>query len=114
MTSSAADIRVGDLWGKSYQNNTEGVSSVLALTRRGQSLLSNLDDIELRKYDDLSTVMEGQMTHGARMPAIRDKVVEQLGGQKTLNQIYSGLIWRYNLRFLPERIIRKLKRMAKL
>lgn len=41
-TTSAADLRIGDYWGRKYKNDKTGVSMVIAHTRRGYDTLSHL------------------------------------------------------------------------
>ena len=36
---SSADIRIGDLWGKTYKDNEDGVSAAIAFTEKGNELL---------------------------------------------------------------------------
>ena len=110
MASSAADIRIGDLWGNAYKDNEAGVSVALALTDRGKHVLSNLDKACTLINEPLTISTEGQMKHCAPMPKIRNKVLEQLRSDKTLRDINTGLIFRYNLRFLPRRIFNKIRR----
>lgn len=37
--NSSADIRIGDLWGKTYKDNKDGVSAVVTFTPKGNELL---------------------------------------------------------------------------
>lgn len=67
--SSAADIRIGDLWGQAYQDNKEGVSALIGLTERGQQVIESTEHIELRRHD-IETVIEGQMKHQLRYPKV--------------------------------------------
>ena len=41
--SSAADIRIGDCWGRKFQNNYEGVSCLVAFTEKGKNIIDSLD-----------------------------------------------------------------------
>lgn len=43
---SAADIRLGDFWGKRYANSEEGYSMVLLLTDKGKQYFDSLPDME--------------------------------------------------------------------
>lgn len=45
---SAADIRVGDLWGNTYAKDEKGVSAVVAFTQKGVDLIrrSNIEYVE--------------------------------------------------------------------
>ena len=67
--SSAADIRIGDLWGKIYQDNKEGVSALIGLTEKGQHVIDSTKGIE-RIPHDIDTVIEGQMKQGLSYPFI--------------------------------------------
>lgn len=67
--NSAADIRIGDLWGMAYQNNKEGVSALVGLTFKGQQVISSTKDIECVSHD-IDTVIEGQMKHKLSYPSI--------------------------------------------
>ncbi|MEG1007618.1 MAG: Coenzyme F420 hydrogenase/dehydrogenase, beta subunit C-terminal domain [Bacteroides sp.] len=69
---SAADIRIGDLWGKKYRNNKEGVSGVVTFTTKGDTALrqANCTLIE----EPFEMVAEGQM----KAPAQRGKLYEKL------------------------------------
>lgn len=63
---SAADIRIGDLWGRTYADNREGVSAVVAFTERGQDVLEGCDCV-LHPHD-FAVVAEGQMKNQPKMP----------------------------------------------
>lgn len=56
---SAADIRIGDLWGDTYQNDDDGVSGAIAFTEKGKTVLEgcNCEFVE-HPFD---VVAEGQM-----------------------------------------------------
>ena len=63
--SSAADIRIGDLWGKKYAKDENGVSVVLSMTKRGDEVLKNLSGAAILVSETFDTVTEGQMTNCA-------------------------------------------------
>lgn len=59
---SAADIRIGDAWGTFYNNNQDGVSSLVAFTEKGLEyvdIMQNSCEIEELPFE---TVAEDQMT----------------------------------------------------
>ena len=66
---SSADIRIGDLWGKTYSKNEDGVSAVIAYTLKGKEVLqqSNCTLIE----HPFETVAEGQMKKIVERPNYR-------------------------------------------
>ena len=67
--NSAADIRIGDLWGATYHNNKEGVSALIALTEKGQSVIAEAEGIE-RVSHNIETIIEGQMKDKLNYPSI--------------------------------------------
>lgn len=73
---SAADIRIGDLWGTKYSQNEDGVSAVIVFTKKGKEALSWADCV-LEK-EPLEVVAEGQMNEKLEMPSIRSKVLSML------------------------------------
>lgn len=88
---SSADIRVGDLWGKTYKNNEEGVSAAIAFTKIGDELLRQCN-CTLVKHS-FEVVAEGQMKtspvkgrlYNRIFPALRDS-------EKDIRSIYSILL----------------------
>lgn len=68
MINSAADIRVGDLWGKKYASNHDGVSSVLVFTDKGMEIISSLKDVCDFTTEKLDIATEGQMKRNALKP----------------------------------------------
>lgn len=42
LDNSAADLRVGDLWGSRYQDNEQGVRALIPFTERGQNIVEIL------------------------------------------------------------------------
>lgn len=65
--ASSADIRIGDCWGKAYENDDDGVSSVLVFTEKGERLLRNLNCEFIPQ--PLELVTEGQLTRSPHRPA---------------------------------------------
>ena len=66
---SSADIRIGDLWGETYKDNTEGVSALLVFTHTGKELIQSMQGIELVPHD-VDVVVEGQMKYKLKYPKI--------------------------------------------
>lgn len=59
--ASSADIRIGDLWGKTYGHDEKGVNAVLALTRQGRELIESLKEHVAFIAEKIEVVTEGQM-----------------------------------------------------
>lgn len=63
---SSADIRIGDLWGKTYQENEDGVSAAIAFTEEGENVLKQCNCTLVEH--PLETVAEGQMNTCPKPP----------------------------------------------
>lgn len=75
MDKSSADIRVGDLWGKTYKNSKEGVSAVVALTDKGRKILRGIQGLMLQE-ESFNVVSEGQMPKPPVEPLIRKILIK--------------------------------------
>lgn len=62
--SSAADIRIGDLWGYKYINDQQGVSALVCLSKKGQQVIDSLDSCSMEPCT-FDTVSELQMKNNA-------------------------------------------------
>lgn len=56
---SSADIRIGDLWGKTYEDNEDGVSGAIAFTLKGKEIIEAVNCALTEHSFDI--VAEGQM-----------------------------------------------------
>lgn len=77
LRNSAADIRVGDLWGRSFNKNCDGVSAVLALTQCGYEVLQKVHNIHLQE-EPFEIVTEGQMAMSPEEPKVRQYILMAL------------------------------------
>lgn len=87
---SSADIRIGDLWGKTYSQNEEGVSAVLTFTSKGDELLKwcNCTLVE----HPLEIVTEGQMKTCPQRGYIYNKAMAVLMDENaTINDVASAI-----------------------
>ena len=113
MASSAADIRIGDLWGIKYEKNQEGVSAVLALTEQGKNLVRDMQDSCYFEQLPSEVVMEGQMRKSPQLPSVRKIIIRQLAHGVPLVSISKVTLKLYNLSFLPKRVYKKLLKIVK-
>lgn len=67
---SSADIRIGDLWGKTYQQDQKGTSALIAFTEKGRQIIENLHDISLVEHP-FDVVAEGQMKRNAKAKTMK-------------------------------------------
>lgn len=87
---SSADIRICDLWGKTYQDNEDGVSGAVAFTQKGAEILKEID-CHLIEHP-FSVVAEGQMKTCPKMLPLRDSILKSLAdGNKTIDDAVNVL-----------------------
>lgn len=79
---SSADIRIGDLWGKTYQDDQIGVSALVAFTEKGRNVVEGLKGVTLVEHS-LDVVAEGQMKENAKAKISKTIVMAYL--RKGLN-----------------------------
>ncbi|MFI3277529.1 MAG: Coenzyme F420 hydrogenase/dehydrogenase, beta subunit C-terminal domain [Rikenellaceae bacterium] len=109
MTSSSADIRIGDLWGRKYASNREGVSAVLSITPKGESVLHDMSEVTLVS-ERVEVVAESQMKKSPRRRFYVDAVMRELRGDKSLEQIHKTYVVPYELATYPIKIFKKVVR----
>lgn len=106
---SSADIRIGDLWGKTYHDNEDGVSAAVAFTKKGDKVLKQCNCALVEHPFEI--VAEGQMKHSPSMNPISTNVKKALIDENTsINDIIQAL-HRARLR---QKIIERLKHPVKM
>lgn len=101
--NSSADIRVGDLWGKKFENDFYGVSGVLVNTHKGLEVLSNLSGCCSITTETVDIITEGQMQKGMQIPFERSFILKMLEIDLGLPLIYKAII-------MPLKAYKKIKR----
>lgn len=101
---SSVDIRIGDLWGKTYQNNEEGVSAVISFTKKGDEILHS-SNCEFKDHT-LDIVGEGQMKTAATKTSAYSVVMRMLRDKDTSIVDCDIALKKHNRR---QRNIRRLK-----
>ena len=84
---SAADIRIGDLWGSNYVENEEGVNGVVGLTMQGVALLEEMVSVLHLESSTADIVCESQMKKCAHRPPSYNYVMKSLHTGKSLGEI---------------------------
>lgn len=104
---SSADIRIGDLWGRTYAEDEQGVSAAIAFTEKGERVIS-ATNCELKEHP-FETVAEGQMKKNIR-PAHTSWIVRIMlrSKKRDIPNIWLKII------FILERIIRIPERIQKM
>ena len=85
-SNSAADIRIGDLWGTKYQYDEKGVSGVLTFTAKGEELLNQLDTCTINP-EGIGVVTESQMKKCPKRPSSFKYVMASLKEDVSLEEI---------------------------
>lgn len=101
---SSADIRIGDLWGKTYQSDQKGVSALIAFTEKGRAIVEELKNISLVEHP-FEIVAEGQMKENAQSKPFSNLVMNHLKAQKSIGSIY------FKSMLFSIKVIAKLKRI---
>lgn len=104
--NSAADIRIGDLWGQKFKDDFLGVSGVLVMSGKGADCLTQLSITCHIEEESVEVVTEGQMEADLAVPADRPMIMWLL-------QYRVSLYWIYTLIILPQKAVLKLKRIIK-
>ncbi len=93
---SAADIRLGDFWGKHFENDKTGVSMVATLTDKGESVFHNLSDGIIQKFE-IQQYFKSQVVSNPSKPLFYKQVLEDAANEKiTLKQIIKKYCLRYD------------------
>lgn len=100
---SSADIRIGDLWGRTYQEDQKGVSALIIFTEKGRRVVESLKDVTLIEQP-FDIVAEGQMRVNAHKKELTPVVMWQLKNELPLNSVL------FKVTMLGQRVISKLKR----
>lgn len=103
MTNSYADIRIGDLWGKTYAGDDDGVTGVLAFTAKGQAIMEAMTSIHKESVDS-DVVCEGQMRQNALEHPLRILTIKLMKSKfplRTIDQIVSSIE-------VPFKVLRKM------
>lgn len=71
---SSADIRIGDMWGKTFSCDEKGVSALISFTDKGYEIVQDLKGCTLIEYP-LDIVAEGQMRVPFKAPLERPLIL---------------------------------------
>jgi coenzyme F420-reducing hydrogenase beta subunit len=106
---SASDIRVGDFWGDKYRADRKGVSCCVSFTEKGAEAMQTLSDVCLIRDEELTQVLEEQMSQSPKQIPQRRTVLKQLKGNKSLRTIFSTTMFPYRLKCKIKSMLRRAK-----
>ncbi len=83
-TKSAADIRIGDYWGRKFRKNNTGVSLVTVFTEKGQKLLNDIESLEMSNIanGDLNDYYIYQYPYNHSIPLYRKNMLDDFKNEK--------------------------------
>lgn len=87
---SAADIRIGDLWGKTYAKDEKGVSGAIIFTEKGNEILKQCN-IQTNEHP-FEIVAEGQMKENAKIVEQRDLILNKLQNSQSEITIFKNIL----------------------
>ena len=112
---SSADIRIGDAWGKKYEDNNEGISAVIAFTDKGDKFLNSSNCVF--ESCEFQIIAEGQQKELPQESIYSALIMRLLRNPSTTieqAQIIAMIIQMKNnfVRRIcnPQRTLRKLKK----
>ena len=103
---SSADIRIGDLWGKTYSKDEDGVSAAIAFTDKGSEVLKSLNCILIEH--PFEVVAEGQMKKNIKNAYTARFIKKFL---KSKIQYFPSLVWK--ILFIIEKMFHIPNRIKK-
>lgn len=84
---SAADLRIGDYWGPRYVKEKKGMSMVLTVTEKGNSVFSSLDG--KRQEHSLDEYWTVQYPYNQQKPLFYEKLIQDLQNKdKSMHDLY--------------------------
>lgn len=87
--NSAADLRMGDLWGGKYALNEDGITGVLALTGKGKEVIAGIKECLCTvQKEELSTILAGQQRYHLTIPRTRTKLLRGFRENRPLPWLY--------------------------
>lgn len=97
---SFADLRLGDLWGRKYQKEQQGITGVLSFSEVGNNIVSDLAESCNITQETFDTVIAGQLKHNLPVPTTREKLLNGMKNGKKLRCLFfmnARKMWLKNL-----------------
>ncbi len=107
---SFADLRLGDLWGRKYQKEQQGITGILSFCKMGDKIIYALAESCDITQESFDTVMAGQLKHDLPVPKTREKLLAGMKKDDNLKHLFfinAQKMWLKN--FVPQFIKDKIK-----
>lgn len=113
---SAADIRIGDYWGRRFENDKEGVSMVIGNTLHGQELVENLSKKGVCQVEEqeLNEYWIVQYPYNLQRPLIREQLIKELKEENvTLHSLRIKYCAYYDFAEMRGKMVDYIKKILK-
>lgn len=84
-----SDIRLGDFWGKKYQNFDDGVELMVISTKKGEDTWNDIKSSFRFENAEIEDVYKSQKYNRIPMPNDYDEILNELSGDEKLEDIHS-------------------------
>jgi hypothetical protein len=107
---SAADIRIGDFWGRYFSSDLMGVSISIPLNSKGYNTIVKTTDLNVQSVPNNMIYQSQGIKEGLRfnIPHNNDVVLSNLKNGKTITSIYLKYKYPSDLIRLPAKTIRRI------
>lgn len=107
---SMADIRVGDFWGRNFAGNEEGVSAVITLSEKGQTLFRQCTGVQVLEEFDPEVILTEQRHPDYEESPLREQLFIHLAKTGDLSETMH--IYQQS-DGIPEKTKRMIKKILK-
>ena len=109
---TCADIRVGDYWGRIFDDNSQhkGVSAVMVFTDQGKTFLNECSNLEIIGRYNAGDRIQSQsgIEYSVKNKALLEMIKKGYSLKRVIKEYNSTQPLRYNMRYYIKRILRHL------
>lgn len=105
-STSAADIRIGDYWGKRFEKDESGVNMVIPITRKGEKILESINEYNCGSLIErnIEEYFINQLSHNIHEPIYWNRLIKELS---CLTTDITLLARQYGCPYLKRQLILK-------
>lgn len=112
--SSAADIRIGDYWGKKYAADKSGVSMLCVMTDRGRQCIEELRTQKVGIFceQNIGDYFAVQQTENRPRPVFWEELIGELKSNRSIEKIVKEFVMPYEKRLRFWKMISSIKEVC--
>ena len=113
--SSAADLRIGDYWGKQYAADKSGVSMLCVITDRGRQCIEELraQEAGIISEQNIEDYFACQQTDNRPRPVFWEELIEELKTDRPMEKIIKEFVMPYEKRMKFWKAISRIKEVCR-